>query len=173
MTRPPKWWLAATAIWWGSSSLILLADSGQHQNRTKSLDWTIVEVTLGPDSFRGQCMGLGRSVLWEDTRTRPMTSAPVHGRIQGERLTLRATGSWDSGLRSRTTHEESKGKGLCWGQWEAGTQVYRSWKEARSRMTKESKGKGLHWGQWEAGTRCIDLGQTVLWEDTGWATSRQ
>ena len=72
-----------------------------------------------------------------------MTSASAHRRVQGERLTLRATGSWGLGLRSRTT-KESKGKGLRQGQWEAGTQVYRSWKEARSRMTKESKGKGLH-----------------------------
>ena len=41
------------------------------------------------------------------------------------------------------THEESRGKAYVEGQWEAGTRVYRSWKEARSRMTKESRGKGL------------------------------
>ena len=64
--------------------------------------------------------------------------------------------------RSRMTHEESKGKAYIEGQWEAGTWVYRSWKEARSRTTKESKGKAYVEGQWEAGTRCIDLGRTVL-----------
>ena len=48
------------------------------------------------------------------------------------------------------------------GQWEAGTQVYRLRKEARSRMTKESRGKAYVVGQWEAGTQCIDLGQMVL-----------
>ena len=74
---------------------------------------------------------------------------------------------WDNGKlglrqRSRMTQEESKGKAYVVGQREAGTRVYRSWKEARSRMTKESKGKAYIEGQWEAGTRCIDLGWTVL-----------
>ena len=55
------------------------------------------------------------------------------------------------------THEESRGKAYVEGQWEAGTQVYRLWKEARSRMTKESRGKAYIEGQQEAGTRCIDL----------------
>ena len=39
-----------------------------------------------------------------------MTSASAHGRVQGGRLTLRTTGSWDSGLRSRMTQDESRGK---------------------------------------------------------------
>ena len=39
-------------------------------------------------------------------------------------------------------------------------------------MTKESRGKAYVEGQQEAGTQCIDLGRTVLWEDTGQATSR-
>ena len=74
---------------------------------------------------------------------------------------------WDNGKlglrqRSRTTHEESRGKAYIVGQWEAGTRVYRSRKEARSGMTKESRGKAYVVGQWEAGTRCTDLGQTVL-----------
>ena len=60
------------------------------------------------------------------------------------------------------TYEESRGKAYVVGQQEAGTQVYRLWKEARSRMTKESRGKAYIVGQWEAGTQCIDLGQTVL-----------
>ena len=74
---------------------------------------------------------------------------------------------WDNGKlglrqRSRTTHEESRGKAYIEGQREAGTRVYRSWKEARSRMTKESRGKAYIVGQQEAGTQCIDLGWTVL-----------
>ena len=75
---------------------------------------------------------------------------------------LRVNGKLGLGQRSRTTHEESKGKAYVEGQREAGTRVYRSWKEARSRMTKESRGKAYIEGQWEAGTRCIDLGRTVL-----------
>ena len=74
---------------------------------------------------------------------------------------------WDNGKlglrqRSRMTHEESRGKAYIEGQWEAGTRVYRLWKEARSRMTKESRGKAYIVGQQEAGTQCIDLGQMVL-----------
>ena len=61
-----------------------------------SLDWTIVEVTLGPDSerpvYRSWVLGVG-----DNMRTRLGTSASAHRRVQGERLTLRTTGSWDSG----------------------------------------------------------------------------
>ena len=58
---------------------------------------------------------------------------------------------WDNGKlglgqRSRMTHKESREKAYIEGQQEAGTQVYRSRKEARSGMTKESRGKGLHCG---------------------------
>ena len=60
------------------------------------------------------------------------------------------------------TYEESRGKAYVVGQREAGTQVYRSRKEAQSGMTKESRGKAYVVGQQEAGTRCTDLGQTVL-----------
>ena len=60
------------------------------------------------------------------------------------------------------THEESRGKAYVEGQWEAGTRVYRSRKEVRSRMTKESRGKAYVVGQQEAGTQCIDLGWMVL-----------
>ena len=60
------------------------------------------------------------------------------------------------------TYKESSGKAYIVGQWEAGTQVYRSGKEARSGMTKESREKAYVVGQWEAGTQCIDLGRTVL-----------
>ena len=74
---------------------------------------------------------------------------------------------WDNGKlglrqRSRMTHEESRGKAYIEHQREAGTRVYRSWKEARSRTTKESRGKAYVVGQWEAGTQCIDLGWMVF-----------
>ena len=56
------------------------------------------------------------------------------------------------------THEESRGKAYVEGQWEAGTQVYRLRKEARSGTTKESRGKAYVVGQWEAGTQCYRSG---------------
>ena len=61
----------------------------------KSLDWTIVEVTLGPDSSEASVWVLGTR-CWGNMRTRLMTSALAQG-VQGERLTLRTMGSWDSG----------------------------------------------------------------------------
>ena len=46
------------------------------------------------------------------------------------RLTLWDNGKLGLGQRSRMTDEESNGKAYVVGQWEAGTQVYRSRKEA-------------------------------------------
>ena len=49
------------------------------------------------------------------------------------------------------------------GQREAGTQVYRSRKEARSGMTERSPmGRLTLWDNGKLGLRCIDLGRTVL-----------
>ena len=117
-------------------------------------------------------MGLGHSVLWEDTRGQDLWHLPHPWKSPGGRLMLWDSGKLGLGQRSRMTHKESRGKAYVEGQQEAGTWVYRLRKEAWSRMTKESRGKAYIVGQWEAGTRCIDLGQTVLWEDTGQATSR-
>ena len=49
------------------------------------------------------------------------------------------------------THEESRGKAYIEGQWEAGTQVYRLRKEARSGMTKESRGRLTLWDNGKLG----------------------
>ena len=49
-----------------------------------------------------------------------MTSAPAHGRVQGERLMLRTMGSWDSGLRSRTTKRSPRGKAYIEGNGKLG-----------------------------------------------------
>ena len=54
------------------------------------------------------------------------------------------------------------GRLTLWDKGKAGTQVYRSRKEARSGTTKESRGKAYVVGQREAGTQCTDLGWTVL-----------
>ena len=137
------------------------------------LDWTIVEVTLGPGLWEAsvqvlgtQCWGItwGQG-LWH--LPQPKRSPRGKAYIEGQREA--GTQARDLGWPKRSP----RGKAYVEGNGKLGTRVYRSWKEARSRMTKESKGKGLHWGQREAGTQCIDLGWTVLWEDTGWATSRR
>ena len=59
--------------------------------------------------------------------------------------------------------EESNGKAYIVGQWEAGTRVYRSRKEARSGMTERSPmGRLMLWDNRKLGLRCTDLGWTVL-----------
>ena len=65
-------------------------------------------------------------------------------------------------MTSTSPMEESNGKAYVVGQREAGTQAYRSRKEARSGTTQESNGKAYVVGQQEAGTRCTDLRRTVL-----------
>ena len=49
---------------------------------SKSLDWTIVKVTLGPNSEVSVWV-LG-AWCWDNMRTRLVTSASAHGRVQGE-----------------------------------------------------------------------------------------
>ena len=57
-------------------------------------------------------------MIWDDQRS------------PGGRLTLWDNGKLGLGQRSRMTYEESRRKAYVVGQWEAGTQVYRSGKEA-------------------------------------------
>ena len=94
MTHPPKLWLAETAIWWGSSKPY---NAGRlWVTVVESLDWTIVEVTLGPDSQRpvhgpwAQCCE-----RTQEDKTYDIYLA--HGRVQGEGLHCGTMGSWDSG----------------------------------------------------------------------------
>ena len=58
---------------------------------------------------------------------------------------------------------ESRGKAYIEGQREAGTRVYRLWKEARSRTTKGVQGGRLTlWDNRKLGLGVLDLGQMVL-----------
>ena len=95
MTCPPKLWLVETAIWWGSSKPY---NAGRLQvTVVESLDWTIVEVTLGPDSQRpvhGPCELKCCERTPED---KTYDIYLTRGRVQGEGLCCGTTGSWDSG----------------------------------------------------------------------------
>ena len=158
---PPELWLVGTAICWGCSGFILLAGSGW-QSVSRSLDWDHCWGKLWGQTPRGQCTGLGHLVLgitWGQGLwhlPQPKRSPRGKGLHWGQR---------EAGTRARDLgwpKRSPRGKAYVEGKREAGTQVYRSWKEARSRMTKESKGKGLHWGHWEAGTQCIDVGMDIV-----------
>ena len=122
----------------------MLAGSGQQL--LESLDWTIVEVTLGPDSQR---LVHGPCELKCCERTPEDKTYVIYlacGRVHWEGLRCGTMGSWDSGQRSRMTYEESNGKAYIVGQWEAGTQVYRLRKEARSGTTQGVQWEGLRCG---------------------------
>ena len=75
----------------------MLAGSGQQL--LESLDWTIVEVTLGPDSQRlvhGPCE-LKCCERTPEDKTYDIYLA--RGRVQWEGLHCGTTGSWDSGVQ--------------------------------------------------------------------------
>ena len=119
----------------GEASLALYCWQALGNSKT-SLDWTIVEVTLGPDSkrpgYRSWVLGVG--VTWR----------------QG------------LGHLPQPT-EESKGKGLHWGQWEAGTQARDLGQPMRS-----PRGKAYIEGNRRLGLGCIDHGKK---QDLGWPRS--
>ena len=79
---------------------------------TVVLDWASVGVELGPDSG-DRCVGLGHSVLGDNTRTGLMTSdlKDHPWKSPGERPMSGMTGGWGLGMwRSRMTQDESRGK---------------------------------------------------------------
>ena len=170
MTHPPNLWLVETAIWWGSSKPYNAGRLQVTVVRESRLDhcWG----NFGARFSEASAWALWAQVLWEDTRGQDPWHLPRPWKSPMGRLMLWDNGKLGPGQRSRTTDKESNGKAYVVGQWEAGTQVYRSRKEARSGMTQESNRKAYVVGQWEAGTQCTDLGWTVLWEDTGQATYR-
>ena len=94
MTHPPKLWLAETAIWWGSSKPY---NAGRlWVTVVESLDWTIVEVTLGPDSQR-PVHGPWAQCCERTQEDKTYDIYLTHGRVQGEGLHCGTMGSWDSG----------------------------------------------------------------------------
>ena len=98
----------------------MLAGSGQQL--LESLDWTIVEVTLGPDSQRpvhGPCE-LKCCERTPEDKTYDIYLA--RGRVQQEGLRCGTTGSWDSGRdlgRPRGVQREGLRCGTT-GSWDSG-----------------------------------------------------
>ena len=88
----------------------------------ESLDWTIVEVTLGPDSQRpvhGPCE-LKCCERTPEDKTYDIYLA--HGRVQREGLCCGTMGSWDSG-RDLGQPRGVQWEGLCCGttgSWDSG-----------------------------------------------------
>ena len=130
------WHAHLNCDWWrlpsGEAALALCCWQAPG-NRGESLDWTIVEVTLGPDSQR-PVYGSWALSVGENTRTRLVTSASARGRVQGE--------------------------GLRWGQWEAGAWAWDlGWPRVSPRGKAYIKGDGkLGLGCIDCGKK-QDLGQ--------------
>ena len=126
---PTGWHAHLSYDWQGlPSGEAALALSCWQAPGNSSLDWTIVGVTLGPDSEVSVWV-LG-TWCWDSTRTRLVTSASAHGRVQGE--------------------------GLRWGQWEAGA---RAWDLGWPKMQDESRGKAYVEDDGKLGLGCIDCGK--------------
>ena len=156
-----------TYDWWrlpsGEASLSLYNAGRLRVPIVESLDWTIVEVTLGPDSQRlvhGPCE-LKCCERTPEDKTYDIYLA--RGRVQREGLRCGISGKLGLGQRSRVTERSPTGRLTLWDQREAGTWVHRSRKEARSGTTEGVQREGLRCGiNGKLGLRCTDLGRTVL-----------
>ena len=73
----------------------MLAGSGQQL--LESLDWTIVEVTLGPDSQRSVHGPCELKCCERTAEDKTYDIYLARGRVQWEGLHCGTTGSWDSG----------------------------------------------------------------------------
>ena len=73
----------------------MLAGSGQQL--LESLDWTIVEVTLGPDSQRSVHGPCELKCCERTPEDKTYDIYLTRGRVQREGLRCGTTGSWDSG----------------------------------------------------------------------------
>ena len=156
-----------TYDWWrlpsGEASLSLYNAGRLRVPIVESLDWTIVEVTLGPDSQRlvhGPCE-LKCCERTPEDKTYDIYLA--RGRVQREGLRCGISGKLGLGQRSRVTERSPTGRLTLWDQREAGTWVHRLRKEARSGTTEGVQREGLHCGiNGKLGLGCTDLGRTVL-----------
>ena len=94
MTCPPKLWLVETAIWWGSSSLILLAGSRQWWEESR-LDhcWG----NFGARLLQRPVHGPWALSVVRGHEDKTYDICPSPWKSPGGRLMLRATGSWDLG----------------------------------------------------------------------------
>ena len=137
--------------------------AGSRYQLLESLDWTIVEVTLGPDSQRlvhGPCE-LKCCERTPEDKTYVIYLA--RGRVQREGLRCGISGKLGLGQRSRVTERSPTGRLTLWDQREAGTWVHRSRKEARSgTIDRSPTGRLTLWDNGKLGLRCTDLGRTVL-----------
>ena len=172
MTHPPKLSLAETAIWWGFPKPYNAGRLWVTVCRESRLDhcWG----NFGAGFSEASAWALWAQVLWEDTRGQDLWHLPRPWKSPTGRLTLWDNGKLGLGQRSRTTERGPMGRLTIVGQREAGTQVYRSRKEARSGDDPRSPtGRLMLWDNGKLGlSQCTDLGWTVLWEDTGRATYR-
>ena len=139
----------------------MLAGSGYQL--LESLDWTIVEVTLGPDSQRPVHRPCELKCCERTPEDKTYVIYLARGRFPPGRLMLWDSGKLGLGQRSRVTERSPMGRLTLWDSGEAGTWVHRSRKEARSGTTDRSPmGRLTLWDNGKLGLRCTDLGRTVL-----------
>ena len=149
MTRPPKLWLGETAIWWGFSKPYIAGRLWV--TVVQSLDWTIVEVTLGPDSQRPVH---GPWVLMCCERTQEDKTYDIyltHGRVQGEGLCCGTMGSWDLGRDLGWPMRSPGGRLMFRVNGKLGLGCIDRGKKHDLGQPRSPGGKAYIVGQWEAG----------------------
>ena len=157
-----EWHTHPTYDWWrlpsGEASLSLYNAGRLWVPIVESLDWTIVEVTLGPDSQRlvhGPCE-LKCCERTPEDKTYDIYLA--RGRVQREGLCCGTTGSWDLG-RDLGWPREVQREGLrCGINGKLGLGCIDRGKKHDLGRPKESNGKAYVVGQREAGTRVYRSG---------------
>ena len=135
----------------------MLAGSGQQL--LESLDWTIVEVTLGPDSQRpvhGPCELKCCERTPED---KTYDIYLTRGRVQWEGLHCGNNGKLGLGQRSRTTERSPMGRLTLWDNGKLGLRCIDRGKKHNLGRPRGVQWEGLHCGttgSWDSGVQIWD-----------------
>ena len=133
--------------------------AGFGQQFVESLDWTIVEVTLGPDSQRpvhGPCELKCCERTPED---KTYDIYLTRGRVQGEGLCCGTTGSWDSGRDLGRPTRSSGGRLMLWDNGKLGLGCIDRGKKHDLGRPRGVQGEGLRcgtMGSWDSGVQIWD-----------------
>ena len=162
MTHPPNLWLAETAIWWGSSKPY---NAGRlWVTVVESLDWTIVEVTLGPDSQRPVHRPCELKCCERTPEDKTYDIYLTHGRVQWEGLRCGTTRSWDLGRDLGWPMRSPMGRLTLWDNGKLGLRCIDQGKKHNLGWPRSPMGRLTLWDNGKLG-----LG-VQIWD--GWCCER-
>ena len=175
-----EWHTHPTYDWWrlpsGEASLSLYNAGRFRVPIVESLDWTIVEVTLGPDSQRPVHRPCELKCCERTPEDKTYVIYLARGRVHREGLRCGTAGSWDSG-RDLGWPREVQREGLrCGINGKLGLGCIDQGKKHDLGRPKESNGKAYvvgSTGSWDSGVqiwdgRCCERTLDVLPTDGLW-----